>query len=589
MSSNRLAVWVGTLVPLAALASAAQPRISAEKIVEALIRDLGAERYEARERATELLRRVGQPAQDALEKAAESDDPEVRLRAREVLADVRLGIGPEWPADIILLVRHYDNLQEHERSNAIYRIGALGPKGVPFLIRRMEIGSRNEAAWALNALQQRPITPETALEITRLIGEPKNEHLARALAWARAQRGQALEGIETLAASQPVEAKRDKAVEDAIQAAVDKLVAGKATDALAVAEALAKQHPAELRALYLQAEALAALNRDKDATALREKALALSPEAELPHYLAAELLTKLGRYRLAVKEWQRVTEIEPSGGPCDINALVNLAAIYTTNGLFETAAQHLQSAIQALAKAKDQEKVKPLASALQMEQDRLRQRAASFPAPADAPIDDAIPPNELEPKLRVIPAQGKPEDLQQAIAATAAQFQIAVALPAIPVLDLSCTTVKYEKDAKRLLILFHDNPACDPLPLEAEGNDTRVALHLPGCTHIYSVNAASGAAERLARFEKSYILTLKPGLKVSNLANPAVRINGRPYEWDKLLAGVPLSHLPERFEVIVEGSTPLGRRITARASFEATEPAPELPPAPTAPPDKPKG
>ncbi|MBM4040949.1 MAG: tetratricopeptide repeat protein [Planctomycetes bacterium] len=573
-------------LPLAApLASAATPRISADAIVQAVVRDLGAERYDVRERATELVRRIGQPALQALEKAAESDDPEIRVRARDVLGDVRLGIGPNWPADIVLLVRHYDNMQEHERSNAIYRIASLGAKGVPFLVKVMEAGSPNEANWACNALQ-RPAAAELHDEVIRLIREPKNNALTRALSWARSQRGQAVEGVGAVATRQAIPFKPNQATEDALQAILAKLAAGKAQEALAAAEALAKTEPDDLRPLYLQADAMVPLNRDKEAIALREKALALSPDKELPHYLAACLLTDTGRYRLAVKEWQRVVQIEPNDGPCDANAHLSLGAIHSANGLFEAAAQYFEKALQIIAKAKDQENVKATTSALQMEVDRLRQRAASFPVSPDAAVEDAIPASELQLDIRVVPRQGKPEDLQQALAATAAQFQIAVALPDIAVLDLPSASVKYDKAAKALLVLLHDAPACPPLPCDLKGPNARVALHLPGCTYIYQVDAAGGAAERLAKFDKDYTVALKPGLKVSAFANPVVRINGMPHDWAKAAAGIPFARLPESFELIVEGSAPLGRRMTVRATIEAVEPAPE-PPKPDAPP-KPK-
>ncbi|HPD17478.1 MAG TPA: hypothetical protein PLE19_21275 [Planctomycetota bacterium] len=584
---NRTWLFTAFVFPLLASSAPAGPaRVTADRVIQALIRDLGAESYTARERATTALRLVGQPARKALEKAAESDDPEVRLRARDVLSDVVLGIGPDWPADIVLLVRHFDDMQQHERSNAIYRIAQLGAKAVPFLLKRMETGTPSEANWALNALQQRANNAEVCEEVIRLLGEPANDQQARALAWARAQRGQALAGIEAIVTQRPADLKINKATEVTIEDSLARLRAGKAQEVLAEAENLAKADPADPRALYLQAEALILLNRDKEALSLRDKAVALSPDQQQPHYLAAEMLTRLGRHRLAVKEWQRVIETEPADTECDATAYLNLGAIHTANGLFESAAQYLEKALQTLSKSKDQEKVKPLASALQMEVDRLRQRAASFPVSPEAVVEDAVPANELQLEVRVIPKEGKVEDLQKALATTAAQFQIMVELPEVAILDLPAAALRYDKAKKQLLLLLHDSPACDPLPFDLQGNEARVALHLPGITYLYKVEA-SGTAERLARFEKDYQVTLKPGLKVSGLASPALRINGVAYEWEKALAGIPFARLPEQFDVIVEGTAPLGRRMTVRATVAATEPAPEGPKPASEPASKP--
>lgn len=53
--------------------------------IEELIRQLGAEEYAVREKASEELRKIGRAAEGALRKAAESEDPEVQSRARDLL------------------------------------------------------------------------------------------------------------------------------------------------------------------------------------------------------------------------------------------------------------------------------------------------------------------------------------------------------------------------------------------------------------------------------------------------------------------------------------------------------------------------
>jgi len=60
---------------------------------------------------------------------------------------------------------------------------------------------------------------------------------------------------------------------------------------------------------------------------------------------------------------------------------------------------------------------------------------------------------------------------------------------------------------------------------------------------------------------------------------PVVQINGKRYGWDDLLNGVVFDYLPKVLDVTVEGMTPAGRRITARAKLHVREP-------PLAPPEK---
>lgn len=66
------------------LALCAQEDDSKAKI-DKWIADLGSEDFEAREKATSELKKIGKPAAEALRKAAESSDPEVKMRAKSIL------------------------------------------------------------------------------------------------------------------------------------------------------------------------------------------------------------------------------------------------------------------------------------------------------------------------------------------------------------------------------------------------------------------------------------------------------------------------------------------------------------------------
>ncbi len=84
-----------TLLPLLAAAAAAQEPAKAP--ADELVAKLGDDSYEVREKATEGLIALGAGAIPALERALESEDLEVRLRAGRALRAIRSGRGARSP------------------------------------------------------------------------------------------------------------------------------------------------------------------------------------------------------------------------------------------------------------------------------------------------------------------------------------------------------------------------------------------------------------------------------------------------------------------------------------------------------------
>jgi hypothetical protein len=68
--------------------------------VDQWIRDLGADSYEAREKAEVQLRRIGQPALPALKKAVVDDDVERAQRARRLLSDLENSDKPSGRTEV---------------------------------------------------------------------------------------------------------------------------------------------------------------------------------------------------------------------------------------------------------------------------------------------------------------------------------------------------------------------------------------------------------------------------------------------------------------------------------------------------------
>jgi hypothetical protein len=87
------------MLMLFALASLGPVQDQGPGEIDKLIQQLGADDFQAREKASEALKKIGRPAEEALRKAAESPDAEVRTRAKEILEHLARGEKPAPPAE----------------------------------------------------------------------------------------------------------------------------------------------------------------------------------------------------------------------------------------------------------------------------------------------------------------------------------------------------------------------------------------------------------------------------------------------------------------------------------------------------------
>jgi hypothetical protein len=244
VASVCLAVLAATAAPPAEPAPASAGTItitvSADRLVALLIRDLGAERFQTREQATATLRRIGPAAQAALEKVAADPDPEVRVRARRILEDLRLGITPDWPAEVAVLARRCDQMDNPgECEQSVNRVAqTMGERAVTFLIQRIladDGGGAQQAEYAL----QRNNREDVAWRVIEAIPSPRGGSPVRAVTWAFARVELQINRIRFTTAVTPSE---DHA---AHAAAAEKLEGlGRRVEAAAEWEAVLKTAPA---------------------------------------------------------------------------------------------------------------------------------------------------------------------------------------------------------------------------------------------------------------------------------------------------------------------------------------------------------
>jgi tetratricopeptide (TPR) repeat protein len=549
--------------------------------VDALVRDLGAEAYDRREAATEALRKIGLPALKALEKAAESDDPEVNVRARKLLADIRLGVTPDWPADLVLLARHYEQMTDrNERYEAMRRISqTLREKAVPFLVLRMESDDPNESQNALSYFRSYG-SDDAYRKFIELVKEPKNAAQTQALAYARMRLGMTLEALESLGTGQIDENTRRQILEAGVRDVQKQLSEGKYGDVSQTAARFAKVAPSEARFLYLQAEALVALDEQEQAEALRKQALALNPDKKAPHYSAGEMLLSLGRRVLSEREWQMILKVPPVGDVYDINAYMRLWPIYEASGLYAQAADALDQGLTLYTKAREAGRGMGLTGGseqdLRRQLEELRQKAKDRPSP-NAKVADVLGEEGLHVNIIVLVKDGKAAEMQKQLASVAGTLTLKVEPRDLRLFDVAPASLRYDPEKKLIVPTLNGQPCCEPVPFEIKTEKARVGVNTGDCCYIFEIDATTGKAEKLARYEKDYTVRLTPGIRIKAMTSINVKVNEKALDWTKLLEGVEFDVLPDTLDITLEGTTPKGRRITIRMKIPTVEPAVPLP------------
>jgi len=322
--------------------------------VASCIRDLGDDRYEVREKADGLLRSLGLPAVSALRRAAESRDPEVRARAREILNDVVVGITPEWPDDVAEWARGFPHEESDVRRRATIKAVAehMGTKSVAFLVTAMGRTAGYDADTALACFKSldRATMPWTL--VTDLVAEPKTRQQAEVLVMAWEARGDPLTALNAVKQHAPDSGRKRELIAEAVKAMKSMREEGRFEELIATAKLYAAAATNEGRFLYLQADALVNTGRDRQADALRRKALELNPADEAPHYTCGELLSELDRPEWSADEWRRILAIPPANGVYDMNAWARLGVIHAKAGDYARAADFYEALLKTYTAAR---------------------------------------------------------------------------------------------------------------------------------------------------------------------------------------------------------------------------------------------
>lgn len=525
--------------------------------IETLVRDLGDRRYAVRQKAADGLRRIGYPAVAALEKAAQSDDPEVADTALAILKDARLGITPAWPRTLADDARRYRLLGAAERSALVHQvIAGVKEEAMPFLLFLLDSGTSADGKSVNDALAKAD-NARIAERLAAALKEPRNEWQARAAAWAFLKLDQPKEALRVLAACRldgGPEASR--VIEKAIETLRRLIRDHEPEKAATMAREFAASAPTEARFLYLQGAALRRQGKDPEARELEDKAVQLHPAEEGPHYTAGDLLVDLGLDEVSAREWNAILKIPPAGDVYDINAYLRLGQIAQRGGRPGDAAGHFESALKLYRQRKagghggygiaglTEDQLEALIG-------RLRQDGGG--GAGEGPIVAGERGKQISVKISPVVKNDRGKDLDAATKACAAFLSVNVEPAGFRLLDLKECRLSYDREKEEIAVLLNNAPAGKPLRHPAGTRKTRVAVTSLDCTYIYEVDPGSGEVKAVDRFEKDYRIRIVPDDGLKAFKGSDLKIGESTVSWEELLKGTTIDYLPPVLEIRMEG------------------------------------
>jgi len=526
---------------------------SLDQQIEKLIRELGDKRYAVRKNAADELRKIGFPAVSALEKASQSDDPEVADTAISILKDARLGVSPAWPKKLADDVRRYNVLSAAERNTLIDQvISEMKGDSVPFLLSRLDAGNSAEGQSIYDALKKAD-NGRIADRLVEALKNPKNEPEGRAAAWAYLYQKKPQEALRVLVACNISGDIRHSVIEKAVETIRDLIKDNELDKAAKTGGEFALVAPSEARFLYLQAAALRKLDKEKDAVELEDKALKLNPNEESPHFSAGEMLMGLGLDTVSIREWEAILKIPPVDDVYDINAYLRLAQIAVRSHHNEEAAKHYEEALRLYRKNKagghgGYGMVGMTEDQLEALINRLRQAGNQ-----DGPMTTGEKGKQISIELTSIVKDGKEKELNENLKSCKTFLSANVQPFGFRLLDLKECTLKYDRKKEEISILLNNSDACKPQHHPAGDKKAKIAVTSLDCTYIYEVDPESTEVKLLERFEENYKFKIIPDESLKDFKGSDIKIGEKTYPWTDFLKGTDIDYLPPELEISMEG------------------------------------
>lgn len=527
------------------------PSPAMESEVADQIRQLGAEAFADREAASARLWEIGGPALPQLRRAAQSRDPEIQLRAGNLLDLISNGIRPEWPRALRQRVRTRNNLPDDERRALLREVvNTRGREALPLLLQELA----GEHPGALDLTESLLDDTENRREIRSRLRPPLNESQVRILA-ALAETGENPE--DTLRALRAPKLP-DKQRKSLIKAAVERLRDHHDRQAYETlrneAGALTEVVPRESRFLYLRAAGEAHLGHEDLASDLCRRAFEQRPDDEAAHYRAADLLMSLRQYTLAAREWARILEIPPEDSVNDINAYMRLGDIHTRQKHYAHAANAYEKGLETYHRVRASgEKGLFMMGA---EKEDLLERIADLRKKAETARQETP---GISFSLSIDVKNGSKKELRTLMRTADVRMTMNIQPHGIRLLDVAPATLLYDREKQAYQLTLNGNPVGESAPGTLKPDTTRVLLRTLDKRYAFEVDGETGLAKLRKAYEVDYRLSIRPNPALDAWQTSKIEINGTPHTWEELREGLFYDFLPKTFDILITGTDEKGR------------------------------
>jgi tetratricopeptide (TPR) repeat protein len=536
-----------------------------EAEISQLISQLGADDFQGRIEATKKLKEIGQPAQKQLETALSSTDPEIRMRAKEILKDIKLGIRPSWSEELAKKVRGFGKLKTDDKQKLVNKLVSLSEKeAMPFLMTLVDKNDSTDSKMGMMALKSFKDKKELTEKVVEIFKdkEPGNKYEAELYAMA---------GIETRDFEILKRAIRNPHIPKNIKSDIvksqkdileDMLKEKSYEKVIERAAELSESLPDDATILYVQSKALARLKRYEEAGDIAKKALALNPDKEGPHYTAGEYLMKAGNLKLSEMEWNKILEMPPVDGVYDINAYLRLSDIYARQKLYKKALTYLEKGVKKYKAAKEKK-----GSGMGMVgEEHLDKKIAALKKKAEEHGDVGNQDKPKEKKdyvkfnLNISEKNGKYEEMQKELKTIQGHMAFAVQPYGIGLLKKKIVKMKYDNEKKEFSVTLNNSPCAKPQKFEIKGKNAKIAVFELDTCNIYKVTPETEEVELLKSYDKDYKLRISKGSIIEDWKDMTVKCNGKEHTWEELDKGLPYDYLPEKLNLEITGTTPSGKK-----------------------------